>query len=935
MTAGAPPPDELDILGEEESPPPIPRLLLGLWLLVIGMVFFFIPLFLVFGGIRAEVRRLQADLKPVQETVEALKTPGPQELELQKRLEEAKASVKALKDAYGQIVAKHADWPAIMEAISTYNPSRLMLTSLKQADLLITLSGRAIDDAAVVAYAHSLEASGLFSRVVVRSIHAVEKPFVTPVPPSTPITPSLTLTVTLTPTPDLRDEYELDDFDPKDIFLGQSQHHNFYPLYDVDTVRFLAKAGRLYRVATSNLAPGVDTFLSVNVGGAAYTNDDRKPGDLSSEIVFQVGGSTDVEAVVTVTNRGQFGPEQWYDLIVEEVLPTATPLPTGTVPPSATPTSTWTPTPTSTATATPSPTVTPRLEDDYEPDDAQPSPIALGEVQEHTFYPANDVDKVKFLAKAGRYYRVSTFDLTTGVDTFLFVMVGATSYTNDDRAPGDPSSEVTFGVGMGYDVEAVIEIVNRGQFGPGKSYRLTVEEIVPTPSPTPTQPSPTPDLRDAFEPDDAEPRLVAVGSSEVHNFYPDGDVDRVRFLAKAGRKYRVFTSDLALGVDTFLLVSVGTSQYANDDRFPGDPSSELTFEVPTSYDVIANVEVSNRGQFGEEKTYRLTIEEVVQTPVPTPTPSELGDIYEPDDVNPKFIAVGETQSHTFYPEGDIDKLRFLAKAGRTYRVFTSDLSEGVDTYLTVDVGGSSYGNDDRRASDPASEVVFTVGASDEEAILTLSNRGSFGPDQGYKVTVEELALTPVPTATPIDFGDEYEPDDEVPKPIAVGETQTHTFYPEGDVDKLTFLAKEGRFYRIATSSLALGVDTVLTVDLEGTTFTNDDRADREPGDLSSELTIEVPSGHDIQAVITIENKGLFGPDKSYAVSVEEVESAFLFNGKGIRGAGLASWRGLPLPLYFRGGRGWTPLIVRRNVNRTLRAGSVEFVIGLEIKARQP
>jgi hypothetical protein len=263
--------------------------------------------------------------------------------------------------------------------------------------------------------------------------------------------------------------------------------HNFYPTYDVDTVKFVAKAGRYYRVFTSDLAPGVDTFLTVSLGGTTYTNDDGQPGTLSSEIVFQVGTGYDVEVLVKVTNRGKYGPDKWYQITVEEAIPTPTPTPTSTATPTTTPTNTATPTNT--------PTSTPDPRDVYEPDDTDPQPIPAGDTQSHNFYPDNDVDRGKFLAKAGRYYRIFTSELALGVDTSLTVSVDGNTYTNDDRQPGDLSSEVVFQVGTSQDMEALIEVTNRGQYGSDKWYRITVEEIIPTPTATPTNtpvtPSPT------------------------------------------------------------------------------------------------------------------------------------------------------------------------------------------------------------------------------------------------------------------------------------------------------------------------------------------------------------------------------------------------------------------------------------------------------------
>ena len=483
----------LDNLPEQYQPRSPSRRTIILWLVVIGFAIFFLPLYLVSASIRGDNARLEDDIQSVQEALTSIGSPAPEVQELMDTLAQLQKATDEIETASSAIAAGHTDWPAVMAAIGNYNPAQLALTSLTHADSRITLNGRATDSSVVAAYAHTLEESQLFSRVVVQSMKTIATPFVTPggtASPEATLTPTGTLTVTptvaLTPTPGPGDAYEIDDFQHKDIILGQPQSHNFYPVYDVDKVKFLAKAGRHYRVFTFDLSPGVDTFLTVSVAGTSYTNDDRQPGDLSSEIAFQVEPGRDVEAFIKVTNRGQYSPAMWYQITVEEVIPTPTATPTST--PLPTPTSTNTPTaiPTDTPVPADTPTPTPDLRDGYEPDDTDPKPIAVGETQTHNFYPDNDVDGVKFLAKAGRYYRVSTSELALGVDTSLTVSVDGTTYTNDDRQPGDLSSEIEFQVETGHDVEALVEVTNRGQYGPDKWYQITVEEIIPTPTPTPT-----------------------------------------------------------------------------------------------------------------------------------------------------------------------------------------------------------------------------------------------------------------------------------------------------------------------------------------------------------------------------------------------------------------------------------------------------------------
>ena len=133
-----------------------------------------------------------------------------------------------------------------------------------------------------------------------------------------------------------------------------------------------------------------------------------------------------------------------------------------------------------------------------------------------------------------------------------------------------------------------------------------------------------------------------------------------------------------------------------------------------------------------------------QTPAPDP--------YEPDDIpggNPPWIADGETQDRSFYPEGDVDKARLYVKAGHWYGVQTHGLGPLVDTVLAVEVAGAVYADDDGGPEPLASRVLFQAPA-DGEAIVTITNRQAvYGPEQTYKLTAGETAApTATPTSTP-------------------------------------------------------------------------------------------------------------------------------------------------------------------------------------------
>lgn len=139
--------------------------------------------------------------------------------------------------------------------------------------------------------------------------------------------------------------------------------------------------------------------------------------------------------------------------------------------------------PTATLSPTMTVTPTPNLRDAYEPDEVIAPYYYLGQTQIHTFYPVNDIDQVVFLAKAGRYYRIATQNLSPGVDTVLQINVGGKILENDDAKPGSLYSEIVLS-NLPSDTTITITITNRGQYGMTSAYTLVVEEIIPTVTPT-------------------------------------------------------------------------------------------------------------------------------------------------------------------------------------------------------------------------------------------------------------------------------------------------------------------------------------------------------------------------------------------------------------------------------------------------------------------
>jgi hypothetical protein len=185
-----------------------------------------------------------------------------------------------------------------------------------------------------------------------------------------------------------------------------------------------------------------------------------------------------------------------------------------------------------------------------------------------------------------------------------------------------------------------------------------------TPLPTPANlpPSGGPPIADC-EPDEYEPNNArgqqtvlypTIGSdvdSQTHNFCSYGrDIDLFMFQAKAGRHYRVFTRNLAPGVDTVMAVgdlTAGTGCQPwhpsfgcwSDDRNITSLESEIIFEAIANDLVI--VTVDNRGlRKGTDATYDIAVQQyepgqestgtgtVTVTPTATATRLPLRDVFD-------------------------------------------------------------------------------------------------------------------------------------------------------------------------------------------------------------------------------------------------------------------------------------------------------------------
>ena len=135
------------------------------------------------------------------------------------------------------------------------------------------------------------------------------------------------------------------------------------------------------------------------------------------------------------------------------------------------------------------------------------------------------------------------------------------------------------------------------------------------------------------------------------------------------------------------------------------------------------------------------------------------------------------------------------------------------------------------------------------------------------------AQMPEPTDTPVATptlipGDQYEPDDpgsgDAPW-IADGEVQNRSFCPKDDVDRARLYVKAGHWYQVQTSGLGPLVDTVLTVEVSGTTYEDDDSG---PEPLASRVLFQAVA--DGEALMTLTNRqAVYGPEQTYKLTAGE------------------------------------------------------------------
>lgn len=241
---------------------------------------------------------------------------------------------------------------------------------------------------------------------------------------------------------------------------------------------------------------------------------------------------------------------------------------------------------------------------------------------------------------------------------------------------------------------------------------------------TPTATGGAPIFADALEPNNSFDTASTIEAGAPARcsltFYPPGDEDYFRWWGQAGISYRVFTSNLAPGIDTFLRV-YNTNQNLiaeNDDQTPGGRVSSVEFTASVTGYYYARVVNTVPGD-PVDKTYCFEVSRFVQatlTPPPALPPGADECEYNSTIEFACLLVAGETKSLSFVPTlgstQDTDMFRIWVKPNIFYTCETViPPNSAADTNMVLlDGNGNSFnppiGNDDKELGDFGSLVHY-------------------------------------------------------------------------------------------------------------------------------------------------------------------------------------------------------------------------------------
>ncbi|MBP7998042.1 MAG: hypothetical protein KA314_02460 [Chloroflexi bacterium] len=366
-----------------------------------------------------------------------------------------------------------------------------------------------------------------------------------------------------------------------------------------------------------------------------------------------------------------------------------------------------------------------------------------------------------------------TQDESAQAGTDYYATSGVLVFTSGDRSETFAVSIINNNENTGpRTLRLILSNPVNATLGSNINVPLTITDDDPTR--TPTAVVSTPIYVDAYEPNNqlSSAYNISTGSSLCANsLWPVGDHDYFRFFAKGGYSYELFTHDLSLGLDTYLILynTQGGIMAENDDdpSNTSHPKASRILFTPGSdgyyYARVHNLDPSDPAN----KSYCLEVEEtVVPTPTFGPTPTAVGSSdsceYNGDRGSACLMGIGQNKTAMnfvpIYGEGpDNDFYRMWVLGGVYYTCFTDNLSAVNDTNMILyDHNGNLIaGNNDETLGNPASKVIFLSSYTGWLYVLVgpvvpiiYEESAAYTYDVGCTATVATPTPTPTVTGTP-------------------------------------------------------------------------------------------------------------------------------------------------------------------------------------------
>ena len=143
------------------------RMQVVLWLVVLALGIVLIPLMLITGWVRNDLARLETELMSVKNALSVATTPSQDVVKLNNDIANINQLITLMQTV---TVPSGVKWPQIVDAVDEYDTTTIEIDSLTHSDDRVQITGRALNNDAVVRYQQNLIITGAFKDVIVLSM---------------------------------------------------------------------------------------------------------------------------------------------------------------------------------------------------------------------------------------------------------------------------------------------------------------------------------------------------------------------------------------------------------------------------------------------------------------------------------------------------------------------------------------------------------------------------------------------------------------------------------------------------------------------------------------------------------------------------------------------------------------------------------------------